>query len=179
MLNWKWNGKDNSGFGIGDSEFGIQNLIVMANIVFIGLGSNLGNREENLKTAKNKIGKLPKTSIILSSSIINTKPVGYTAQPDFLNCILKVKTELNSEELLKKLLQIEKEMGRIRKEKWEPRIIDLDILFFNDEIIKTENLTIPHPEILNRKFILSSMKEIAPEFVHPSEKKTMERLYKE
>ncbi len=150
-----------------------------SNIVFIALGTNLGDREENIRKAIQKIGKLPKTAIIKSSSIINTKPVGITNQPDFLNCVVQIKTILDPEKLLLELLKIEREMGRIRKQKWGPRIIDMDILFFNNEIINTQDLTVPHPEILNRKFVLTSMKEIAPEFVHPIEKKTMERLYKE
>lgn len=149
------------------------------NIVFIGLGSNLGNRKENIITALQKIGKLPKTAIIKSSSIINTKPVGITNQPDFLNCIVQIKTILDPEKLLLELLKIEREMGRIRKQKWGPRIIDLDILFFNNEIINTQDLTVPHPEILNRKFVLTSMKEIAPQFVHPIEKKIIKELYAE
>ena len=149
------------------------------NIVFIGLGSNLGNRKENIITALQKIGKLPKTAIIKLSSIINTKPVGITNQPDFLNCIVQIKTILDPEQLLLELLKIEREMGRIRKQKWGPRIIDMDILFFNNEIINTQDLTVPHPEILNRKFVLTSMKEIAPQFLHPIEKKTIEELYAE
>jgi 2-amino-4-hydroxy-6-hydroxymethyldihydropteridine diphosphokinase len=150
-----------------------------SNIVFIALGTNLGNREENIKKAILKVGELPQTLIAATSSIIDTKPIGKTNQPDFLNCVIKIKTSFTPEELLYELQKIEKEMGRIRKEKWGPRIIDLDILFFNDNIIETEKLTIPHPEILNRKFVLQLMNEIAPEFVHPIEKKTIEQLYAE
>jgi len=113
------------------------------------------------------------------SSIITTKPVGKTDQPDFMNCVVEIETELKPEELLKNCRMSKEKMGRKRREKWGARIIDLDIIFYNNEIIKTENLTIPHPEILNRKFILESMKEIAPEFVHPIKKKKIEELYKE
>ncbi|MBC8525795.1 MAG: 2-amino-4-hydroxy-6-hydroxymethyldihydropteridine diphosphokinase [Candidatus Cloacimonetes bacterium] len=151
----------------------------MANIVFIGLGSNLGNRKENIKKAIMKISELPQSSVQAASSIINTKPMGKIDQPDFLNCVIKIKTELNPEQLLSKLLQIEKEMGRIRKEKLGPRIIDLDILFFNDEIIKTKELIIPHSEILNRKFVLYLIKEIAPQLEHPIMQKTIAELYAE
>ena len=147
------------------------------NVVFIGVGSNLGNREENIKKAILKISELPQTSVLATSSIINTKPIGKRDQPDFLNCIIKIETKYTSNGLLTELQNIESDMGRIRKEKWGPRVIDLDILFFNDEIIETEDLTIPHPEILNREFILCLMKEIAPKFVHPIEKKTIEELY--
>ena len=148
-----------------------------SNIAFIGLGSNLGNREENIKIAFQKIEKVTNIKIIKSSSIINTKPVGITNQPDFLNCVIQINTILEPEPLLYELLKIEKEMGRVRKQKWCPRIIDLDILFFYNVILETENLTIPHPEILNRKFVLTSMKEIAPKFVHPREKKTIEEIF--
>jgi len=150
-----------------------------ANVVFIGLGSNLGDREKNIKKAILKIGELLQTSIVVTSSIINTKSIGKADQPDFLNCVIKIETKYTPNRLLAELQNIESEMGRIRKEKWGPRIIDLDILFFNDEIINTKNLQIPHPEILKRKFVLTSMNEIAPQFVHPIEKKTMEQLYKE
>lgn len=149
------------------------------NVVFIGVGSNLGNREKNIKKAILKINKLLQTSIVATSSIINTKPIGKRDQPDFLNCIIRIETNFNAEKLLTQLKKIESDMGRIRGEKWGPRIIDLDILFFNDEIINTKNLQIPHPEILERKFVLNSMNEIAPEFVHPIEKKTIEQLYAE
>ncbi|MEA3475605.1 MAG: 2-amino-4-hydroxy-6-hydroxymethyldihydropteridine diphosphokinase [Candidatus Cloacimonadota bacterium] len=149
------------------------------NVVFIGIGSNLGNREGNIKKAILKISELPQTSIVTTSSIINTKPIGKAGQPDFLNCVIKIETNFNAQKLLTQLKKIESDMGRIRGEKWGPRIIDLDILFFNDEIINTKNLQIPHPEILKRKFILTSLKEIAPEFVHPIEKKTIEDLYTE
>ncbi len=132
------------------------------NVVFIGLGSNLGNREENIKKAILKISELLQTSIIATSSIINTKPIGKTDQPDFLNCVIKIETKYTPNRLLNELQNIENDMGRIRGEKWAPRIIDLDILFFNDEIINTKNLQIPHPEILNRKFVLQLMKEFAP-----------------
>lgn len=149
------------------------------NVVFIGMGSNLGNREENIKKAILKIGELPHASIVATSSIINTKPIGKRDQPDFLNCIIRIETNFNAEKLLTQLKKIESDMGRIRGEKWGPRIIDLDILFFNDEIVNTKNLQIPHPGILNRKFVLQLMKEFAPEFVHPIEKKTIEDLYTE
>lgn len=149
-----------------------------ANIVFIGFGSNLSDREEYIKKAILKIGELPHTSIVATSSIINTKPIGKADQPNFLNCVIKIETKYTPNRLLTELQNIENDMGRIRKERWGPRIIDLDILFFNDEIINTKNLQIPHPEILNRKFVLTSMNEIAPQFLHPIEKKTMEELLK-
>ena len=106
-----------------------------------------------------------------------TKPVGNIHQPNFLNCIVECDTEMNSHELMHTLLNIEKKMGRERKEKWGPRIIDLDILFFDNEVIDTDVLKIPHPEIMNRSFILQLMNELAPEFMHPKLNQTMEQLY--
>ncbi|MGC9337405.1 MAG: 2-amino-4-hydroxy-6-hydroxymethyldihydropteridine diphosphokinase [Candidatus Cloacimonadia bacterium] len=147
-----------------------------SNIAFIALGSNIGKRKQNIENALAKIKKLPESAIASTSSIIETKPVGNTKQPHFLNCVIKLETKLTSAELLNYLLRIEGEMGRVRKEKWGPRIIDLDILFFNDEIIETKDLTIPHPEILNRAFILQLMNEIAKDYVHPRERKTIEEL---
>ena len=200
MLNWKWkenddtesvereawsvergawSGKRKAWSGKREAWSGVEDWGMMAKIVFIGLGSNLGNREENIKKAILKISELPQTSILATSSIINTKPIGKTDQSDFLNSVIKIETNFNAGKLLTQLKKIESDLGRIRGEKWGPRIIDLDILFFNEEIINTKNLQIPHPEILSRKFVLQLMKEFAPEFVHPVEKKTMEELYTE
>lgn len=147
-----------------------------SNIAFIALGSNIGKRKQNIENALAKIKNLPESAIASASSIIETKPVGNTRQPDFLNCVIKLETKLTPTELLNYLLRIESEMGRVRKEKWGPRIIDLDILFFDDEIIETKDLTIPHPEILNRAFILQLMNEIAKDYIHPRERKTIEEL---
>jgi len=98
-------------------------------------------------------------------------------QPDFLNCVLKIATSLPPFELLNKLQKIEKQMGRKKNIKWGPRIIDLDILFYNKKVMHTKRLTIPHKELLNRKFVLQSLAEIAPAFVHPIIKKNMQLLY--
>lgn len=147
-----------------------------SNIAFIALGSNLGEKKQNIEKALKRIQDLPQSSILYQSSIIETEPVGNVNQPDFLNCVVEINTKLHPLQLLNYLLQIENEMGRVREEKWGPRIIDLDILFFNNEIIQTPDLTIPHPEILNRKFILDLMEEIAPDFVHPIENQTIKEL---
>lgn len=111
------------------------------------------------------------------SSIIETIPVGNIHQPDFLNCIVQCESELNPSELMQTLLRIERKLGRERREKWGPRTIDCDILFINDEIIDADELKIPHPEIMNRPFILKLMNELAPEFIHPKLNKSMEQLY--
>lgn len=113
------------------------------------------------------------------STLIETQPVGKLDQPDFLNCVIQIETEFEAEDLLKELQKIELEMGRVRIEKWGPRIIDLDILFFDNQIINLPHLTIPHKEILNRKFVLHSLNEIAPKFIHPIKNKAMKKLYEE
>ncbi len=162
MCKWKWIEKETN-----------------YNFAFVSLGCNLGNCEKSIQKAKEKISDLQNTEIMLSSSIIKTKPVGYLNQPDFLNQIILVYTDKSAETLLNDLLQIEEEMGRIRTQKWGPRIIDLDILFFNHQIIHKENLIIPHPEIKNRRFVLQLMTELAGDFIHPQTKKTMQEMYNE
>lgn len=120
---------------------------------------------------------LRNTEILSRSQMLVTTPVGNADQPDFLNAVVKISTEFNAQELLKELLAIERDMGRVRKEKWGPRIIDLDILFFGTQVIKEDNLKVPHPELVHRRFNLGLMKEIAPDFIHPEVNKTMECLY--
>ncbi|TSA27855.1 2-amino-4-hydroxy-6-hydroxymethyldihydropteridine diphosphokinase [bacterium] len=141
------------------------------------MGSNLGNKRYFIESAISDLRNEKKISVKRISSIIMTKPVGNIHQPDFLNCIVECETELNSYELMQTLLNIEKKLGRERKEKWGSRTIDLDILFFNDEITDTDDLKIPHPEIINRPFILQLMNELAPKFMHPKLNQTMEQLY--
>ncbi len=146
------------------------------NQAWLGLGSNLGDRLLNLDQAKLKL--IEADSLVLEQSrIIETKAYGKTDQPDFLNCVLKVSTELNAEDLLALCLRIEDELGRVREEKWGPRIIDLDILFFNSEIIDQQNLRVPHPDLQNRMFVLESLKEISPELIHPVLNKSVSDLY--
>jgi len=141
------------------------------------LGSNLGNKRRFIESAISALRNEKKISMKRISSIIETRPVGNIHQPDFLNCIIQCDSELSPPELMQTLLYIEKKLGRERKEKWGPRTIDLDILFFDDEVTDADELKIPHPEIMNRPFILQLMNELAPEFVHPKLNKTMEQLY--
>jgi 2-amino-4-hydroxy-6-hydroxymethyldihydropteridine diphosphokinase len=136
------------------------------NFVYILLGTNLGDKITNLKTATEKISSVC-GNIILRSMLYETSPWGITDQPSFLNQVIKIESTFTAEELLDKLLLIEKELGRIRDIKWGERIIDLDILYFNDEIIVKENLKIPHPELHNRKFTLVPLNEIAADYKHP------------
>lgn len=138
----------------------------------------MGNREEYLARAEEEITHFI-GHIEAASSIIETAPWGKTDQPHFLNRVLQVTTRLTPSSLIKSLLDIEKTMGRNRDEKWGPRIIDLDILFFDNQIISETGLSIPHPHLHEREFVLKPMVEIAPDFVHPVLQKTMSALLQE
>src|SRR5438270_16252 len=140
------------------------------NHAVLSLGSNIGERKENLKQAREYLVKAG-CLIKKESSVYETEPWGKKDQPFFFNEVIEIETTLNAFELMFLILQIEKQMGRERKEKWEPRIIDIDILFFNDEIIQAEHLTIPHPYLHVRDFVLMPLKEILPDFIHPVFKK--------
>lgn len=138
----------------------------------------MGNRAEFLARAVEEITQFI-GQIEAFSSIIETAPWGKTDQPAFLNQVLKIKTRFPPFFLMESLLDIEKAMGRNRTEKWGPRIIDIDILFFNNRIINEEGLCIPHPHLHEREFVLKPMVEIAPDFVHPVLQKTMSELLQE
>lgn len=141
------------------------------NKVFLGLGSNLGNREENLLKAQKLINK--KVGKVHSkSSIYETAAWGITEQNAFLNQVLEIETVFSPNAVLHLLLKIEKNMGRIREIKWGERSIDIDVLYYNNEIISTENLVVPHPFIQERKFVLVPLCEIAPVFIHPKLKQS-------
>ena len=141
------------------------------NTVYLLLGSNMGDSEHTLTVATNmiekNIGKLTK-----SSSIYRTAAWGNEDQPDFLNQISIISSLLSSSNILKEIFVIEKEMGRVRTTKNAARVIDIDMLFFNDEIIQTETLTVPHSQIQNRRFVLVPLAEISPDFQHPLLKKS-------
>ncbi|MDP2939112.1 MAG: 2-amino-4-hydroxy-6-hydroxymethyldihydropteridine diphosphokinase [Candidatus Omnitrophota bacterium] len=131
---------------------------------FIGIGSNLGDREKNIKSAI-KLLKKSKIKILKESSLIETKPIGFSKQGKFLNGVLQIETKLEPQKLLQTLKSIEKKLGRIKTFKNGPRTIDLDILTYNDKVIKSRNLTIPHPRIFKRSFVINPLKEISPEIV--------------
>jgi len=145
------------------------------NIAYLLIGGNLGNREEYLQTAEELILKHCGT-LLKKSAVYETAAWGNTNQPAFLNQVLMIKTELNARQLIRRILKIEKSMGRIRQEKGGPRLIDIDILFYNKEIFNLRFLTIPHPEIQNRRFVLQPLADIEPELVHPILKKTISDL---
>lgn len=148
-------------------------------ICYLGLGSNLGERYELIQSAIEKINTIQNVNTLERSSLIETEPYGKTDQPDFINCVIKINTGLSSLELLKRCLKIEDELGRLRSEKWGARTIDIDILFYGDKIIKKKRLEIPHPGIAKRRFVLRSLNEICPEFVHPVLQTKIKTLYKE
>ena len=155
----------------------MDDLSIM-NVAYLLTGGNTGNRLEYLKTAEQAISKY--CGVILNkSSIFETAAWGIKEQDNFLNQALKLSTSYSPFELLDCLLEIEEKLGRIRKEKYGPRIIDIDILLFNDEVIDTRNLSVPHPELANRRFALECICEIAPGKIHPVTKKTMRKLLKE
>lgn len=146
--------------------------------VYLSLGSNIGNKRKNLLEAIRKIGELENTEVVKSSTILETEPFGYLEQDNFLNACLEIKTLMTAQEFLKEILQIELDMGRVRELKWGPRIIDIDILFYDKEIIEEDNLVVPHPWICEREFVLEPLAEIAPNYIHPLEKKTISILDK-
>lgn len=149
------------------------------NVAYLSLGSNMGNKKDNLERAILKILELKDTFVTKRSAIIETEPFGYKEQDDFLNACIEIKTLLFPKELLANLLRIEKEMGRERKIKWGPRIIDLDIIFYNKDVIEDEELIVPHPYMEYRDFVLRPLEEIKASFVHPLLNKRISTLRKE
>tara|TARA_A100000164_G_scaffold219215_1_gene194561 strand:- start:722 stop:1207 length:486 start_codon:yes stop_codon:yes gene_type:complete len=148
------------------------------NEVYLQLGSNIGERLDNLnqsiKIITERIG-----NVLEKSSVYESTPWGVENQRNFLNQVIFVKSNFDPYTILDLVLQIEKDMGRIRIEKWGERIIDIDILFIDDFIIESENLCIPHEFIAKRKFVLQPMCEIAPDFIHPKLNKTISQLLEE
>lgn len=146
----------------------------MPHRVFIAIGSNLGDRGANYREAIERIAELPETRLVRQSSIYETEPVG-EVKGIFLNGVVEVETELAPEVLMRKLLAIERVMGRKRvkgrkltaRTKYRPRIIDLDLLFFDKEAIDTKTLQVPHPRLHERRFVLAPMAELAPTLMHP------------
>ena len=146
--------------------------------IYIALGSNLGNREHNLKEALRRLEQKG-IQVVAVSDYITTKPYGVTDQPDFLNAVAEVKTEKTPVELLYTLLQTEQEMGRKRLRRWGERNIDLDLLLYDDQIIDLPELKLPHPDMQNRDFVLRPLAQIAPEAVHPVLGKTIKQLWED
>ena len=140
----------------------------MVNTVFLGLGSNIGDRIANIKRAIQLLDRQPEIKVVRSSSLYETKPVGYLDQPDFINAVAEIRTSLSPEELLQRTKQVEKDLERRRRRRWGPRTIDVDILLFNDLRLDKPHLHLPHPEITSRAFVLVPLAEIAPDQRHPN-----------
>lgn len=140
---------------------------------YIGLGSNLGDREGQIRAALEAIADLPDTDLVRVSSLYDTEPAGEVDQPNFLNAAALLDTELEPRQLLWNLLLIEKRLGRVRTQPWGPRTIDLDLLLYGDEIIEEDDLRVPHPEIIRRSFVLVPLVELDPRLVHPGTGETM------
>lgn len=146
------------------------------NRAYLSIGSNLGDRESHLREAIRLLKEDEEIRIAAQSSFLETKPVGYTEQGDFLNGALAIDTLYSPQELLKRLNSIEDTLGRERKIHWGPRTIDLDIIFYNNEVIQEEGLIIPHREMARRMFVLKPLEEIAPHALHPLLHRTVSEL---
>lgn len=147
-------------------------------IAYIAFGSNIGNRQEYIKKAIEKLNENG-MKIIKISKLYETEPYGFLEQENFINGVVKVKTEDSPQELLNKLMKIEIDLQRVRDVRWGPRTIDLDILCYDNIVIDTDNLKIPHIDMQNRRFVLEPFCDVEPDYIHPVLGKSIALLYKE
>jgi len=145
-------------------------------VVYIGLGSNIGDKQGNITNALCLISKICKVK--KKSHVYITEPVGNIEQDWFLNCVVEIETEIEPKQLLSSFKSIERKLGRAKNVKNGPRIIDIDILFYGNNIVNTKNLVIPHPLLHERLFVLQPMIDLNPDFIHPVLKKSIQELYK-
>ncbi|MBO3063654.1 MULTISPECIES: 2-amino-4-hydroxy-6-hydroxymethyldihydropteridine diphosphokinase [Mammaliicoccus] len=138
---------------------------------YLGLGSNMGDRELQLEEAIKLLNEVNGIEVIQKSPIYETKPVGYTEQPDFLNMCIEISTELESSELLKVCMMVEQQLHRVRVERWGPRTIDIDILLYDQSVIQSPDLEVPHPRMTERAFVMVPLNDIASDVVEPISKK--------
>jgi len=136
---------------------------MLSTLCYVALGSNLNNPTQQLNTAISTLKKIPHTQLLKTSSFYQTKPVGFSEQPDFMNAVVSLETTLTPHKLLAELQKIETQQGRVRTIQNGPRTIDVDLLLYGDEVINTPELTVPHPRMHEREFVLTPLREIAPE----------------
>jgi len=144
---------------------------------YLGLGSNMGDKRDNIEKSIMLLSQNPGIEIVLSSKFYETAPVGLKDQPDYINAAIKINTNLNPHDLLAVCLGIEKELLRVRTIRWGPRTIDIDILIYDDLILNEVDLVLPHPLMHEREFVLSPMMDIAPSLIHPVYKLTIKQLH--
>lgn len=144
-------------------------------LVYIGLGANLDHPQQQLEQALKELARIPQSRLIAQSSLYHSKPVGPQDQPDYVNAVAAIETELEPLVLLDALQQLEQDHGRIRKRHWGERTLDLDIILIDDQVIDSERLTVPHPFAQQRSFVLIPLSEINPSLVFP-DGKTLEQL---
>ncbi|KAF0133604.1 MAG: 2-amino-4-hydroxy-6-hydroxymethyldihydropteridine pyrophosphokinase [Candidatus Saganbacteria bacterium] len=147
--------------------------------VYLGLGSNVGDREEYIEQAVFLLGKIKEIEVIKRSSNQESEAEGVKDQPSFINAALQIKTELSPHKLLEEIHTIESALGREREIEWGPRTIDIDILLYGNKVISEDDIQIPHPSMHERLFVLKPLKEIAPNLMHPVLEKNIEDLYEE
>ena len=144
--------------------------------VFLGLGSNLGDKEANIREALGRLARHPNVRLEQVSSLYETAPIGFTEQPDFVNAVVLIETRLSPVDLLHAVLGIENDMGRVRNRHWGPRVIDIDLLLFNNTEMDTPELTLPHPRMMERAFVMAPLAEIAPDLELPGGRKPQDVL---
>ncbi len=154
---------------MGNVTFSTSKTVDTGIIAYIGLGANLGDRLANIQAALRKLDDLPTIELVCVSSLYETAPVGVMDQPDFLNLVAALRTSLAPRALLDVLLHIENQAGRVRTERWGPRVIDLDLLLYGGEQVALPGLTVPHPHLRERAFVVIPLAEIAPDLALPGD----------
>ncbi len=148
----------------------------MGHIVYIGIGSNLGDKIDQCEKAISEILKVDRHTLLARSSLFKTEPIGYTTQDWFVNGVIKIETDLDPDNLLRTLKAIEFRLGRTETFRWGPRTIDLDILLFDEKVIRTDEFEVPHPSMHERRFVLIPLAEIDRNLIHPVLRKSIGQL---